>query len=790
MSDAFDPYHRWLGIPPAEQPPNHYRLLGIQLFEEDPDVIEAAGDQRMGHLRSYQSGRHSELSQRLLNEVAAAKVCLLNPQKKAEYDGQLGAGRGVARPAESLPVAQPIAATQEPAGPGLGAPAIHTSSVSHTYRRKKGSWQVPAALGAGALMVAGLLFALLSGEREPKVARNDNKPRQGPNSAQTVKQPRVGPDTAATDRGQPNVGNSGPSGSQSGDPSGESPPDATELPPDVTGLPPEDSDPEIQPETTQSPDPLEVDPWPIIPPSDRGPEGPKPLPVPPDADQEKALQAVLEVHREELDRSKTPEEKRTLGQKFLRLANETTDDPAARFVLLKLARDAANEGEDPVTAFRAVEDLARGFEIDTLEMKVAILAEFGKVARWPAQRVAIVNQSFAVMDEAVEKDNFKVAAALAQQALTAARKAKNAVLIRRATGRADMVQELGAAYAGVESLVATLQQNPQDPAANLAVGKYYCLAKDDWQKGLPMLTLGSDPALKQLAEQELAAPTSSDAQAKLADAWWELAEKQEDAAQRPYRLRAAHWYVRAAPDTGGEHAGLSGIKGSLVENRLNSVYAQPRYALVFDGQATRVEVPFLHYDGSHPITLEAIVMLAAAGQAQQVLSNQEFAGLGLAVSSSGCWEFPVREGKRWRTAISSKSAVAKEWVHLAGVFDGQNVALFVNGRLQPTRGIVQGKHKPSGFPFVVGANPGKHWQFSKFFGGLIDEIRVSKTVKYIKNFVPKRRLTHEGDTLLLLHFDEGEGLVAFDSSASKHHGTITGGRWVEIRGEALLLKRR
>ena len=42
MSDAFDPYHRWLGIPPDEQPPHHYRLLGINAFETDPEVIRDA----------------------------------------------------------------------------------------------------------------------------------------------------------------------------------------------------------------------------------------------------------------------------------------------------------------------------------------------------------------------------------------------------------------------------------------------------------------------------------------------------------------------------------------------------------------------------------------------------------------------------------------------------------------------------------------------------------------------------------------------------------------------------
>ena len=56
MPEIFDPYHKWLGIPPAEQPPNHYRLLAIPLFESDPDVIANAADQRMSHIRSFQIG--------------------------------------------------------------------------------------------------------------------------------------------------------------------------------------------------------------------------------------------------------------------------------------------------------------------------------------------------------------------------------------------------------------------------------------------------------------------------------------------------------------------------------------------------------------------------------------------------------------------------------------------------------------------------------------------------------------------------------------------------------------
>lgn len=82
----FDPYHRWLGIPPEEQPPHHYRLLGIGLFEDQPEVIEHAADRQMAHLRTFQVGPHAALSQKLLNEVTAARLCLLKPEKKAAYD--------------------------------------------------------------------------------------------------------------------------------------------------------------------------------------------------------------------------------------------------------------------------------------------------------------------------------------------------------------------------------------------------------------------------------------------------------------------------------------------------------------------------------------------------------------------------------------------------------------------------------------------------------------------------------------------------------------------------------
>ncbi len=86
---AFDPYHNWLGIPPTEQPANYYRLLGLALFEDNPEVIESAADRQMAHIKTFAAGQRAELSQKLLNEIARAKLCLLQSASKAAYDDQL-----------------------------------------------------------------------------------------------------------------------------------------------------------------------------------------------------------------------------------------------------------------------------------------------------------------------------------------------------------------------------------------------------------------------------------------------------------------------------------------------------------------------------------------------------------------------------------------------------------------------------------------------------------------------------------------------------------------------------
>ncbi len=131
MADDFDPYYTWLGIPPKDQPPHHYRLLGLELFESNPDVIENAADRQMAHVRTVGSARHQDASQRVLNEIAAARICLLSQEKKTAYDRELRnriapkAAREVRRAAplpDGDPAAPPVSAPPVPIPPGPAPP--------------------------------------------------------------------------------------------------------------------------------------------------------------------------------------------------------------------------------------------------------------------------------------------------------------------------------------------------------------------------------------------------------------------------------------------------------------------------------------------------------------------------------------------------------------------------------------------------------------------------------------------------------------------------------------------
>lgn len=177
MAETFDPYHKWLGISPKDQPPNYYRLLGLDLFESDSDVIDAAANRQMSYLQQRSHGTHAELSQRLLTELASARICLLNPMKKAAYDAKLRAANSAGVPGVSSldfgEILEELATSYAP----TPVPAV----------RAKGPFQLTplhAALGIGAavILVVGLAIAVSWATSDREVARRNDSEQSRKNS--------------------------------------------------------------------------------------------------------------------------------------------------------------------------------------------------------------------------------------------------------------------------------------------------------------------------------------------------------------------------------------------------------------------------------------------------------------------------------------------------------------------------------------------------------------------------------------------------------------------------------
>ena len=132
--------------------------------------------------------------------------------------------------------------------------------------------------------------------------------------------------------------------------------------------------------------------------------------------------------------------------------------------------------------------------------------------------------------------------------------------------------------------------------------------------------------------------------------------------------------------------------------------------------------------------------------------------------------FLVHLGGAYVTATADAHRLEPgRWHHVAGVFDGAEVRLYVDGKLAAAVPGA-GKRTLADLPFVVGADVTATGGATSYFSGALDELRLSRGARYSgKELEPRRRSTPDADTLLLLHMDGPLGPWVFDSSPRHVH---------------------
>lgn len=207
MTATLDPYQRWLGIPPAEQPPHHYRLLGVPAFETDLAVIGRAADRQTVRIKSFLAGSDASEAERLLTEIAAARRCLFDAPRRAEYDAKLrirltaaevarapslanadaAANQAFSRPLPRATEAPPIAVVDREREP-IEPPPRQALAPQRLPSARKSSFAVPlfAVGGLVALVlaiVAGLAMPGLFGSRKQPPETTHETSKAEPRSA-------------------------------------------------------------------------------------------------------------------------------------------------------------------------------------------------------------------------------------------------------------------------------------------------------------------------------------------------------------------------------------------------------------------------------------------------------------------------------------------------------------------------------------------------------------------------------------------------------------------------------
>jgi hypothetical protein len=270
------------------------------------------------------------------------------------------------------------------------------------------------------------------------------------------------------------------------------------------------------------------------------------LPLPSEAALAAARAKMKETFGEAAAKSKKPQEKQQLLAE-LREAAESEKDPAIRYALLDAARRQAMGAQDVPAALLVALEIARQYETDPLDQQLQTLKLTAGTTMPASAWEAAAGAAQALAETGRDTGRIDVADGASLLAVDFAAKGKDWEQRRQARQLRDLVLAHKKSAVMVQEAEETLRAKPDDPAANLIVGKWRCFVLDDWAKGLPCLEKCSVPSLVAVANAE----KQSQNPLAIADAWYAAVEELKGAERIAARRRSEQAYARAAQELTG-----------------------------------------------------------------------------------------------------------------------------------------------------------------------------------------------------------------------------------------------
>jgi Concanavalin A-like lectin/glucanases superfamily/Calcineurin-like phosphoesterase len=173
-----------------------------------------------------------------------------------------------------------------------------------------------------------------------------------------------------------------------------------------------------------------------------------------------------------------------------------------------------------------------------------------------------------------------------------------------------------------------------------------------------------------------------------------------------------------------------------------------------------------------PFTVEARVLPATDRASGDILSKAEQSEFALNVENSIPGFHAFIDG-RYTSAVATEGLPPGQWAHVAGVYDGKALTLFVNGRAVASA-PASGKRGVNPLPLYLGANPDARSAPVNFLAAALDEVRISSAARYSADFTPAAVHSRDAETVYLFHCDKALGPFLPSDSAGNSYGTFAG----------------
>lgn len=157
-------------------------------------------------------------------------------------------------------------------------------------------------------------------------------------------------------------------------------------------------------------------------------------------------------------------------------------------------------------------------------------------------------------------------------------------------------------------------------------------------------------------------------------------------------------------------------------------------------------------------------------------------GYCLTAGENGRVEFTVSIEEAWKSVNTPQILGTNAWYHVAGVYNGSQVKLYINGILQGSEDAEGDLTAGTGVVMNLGDNP--TWP-GRFWNGKLDEIRVwehARTQEEIQANLSTELTGSEDGLVAYYPMNEGSGSATADVSGNDNDGTLlnmTDESWVD-----------